>query len=89
MTDSHDAAIAIGSIRLNGHPLAQPIAPGGIVIFVIALNPQALTQLTGVKMLHIVPGASHLFEEPGTLEEAARVAAAWFDQHFDTCGRAP
>jgi hypothetical protein len=29
-----------------------------------------------------VPGATHLFEEPGTLEEVARLAAAWFEQHL-------
>ncbi len=34
------------------------------------------------KKLVIVPGATHLFEEPGTLEEVARIAAEWFSQHF-------
>jgi putative phosphoribosyl transferase len=36
-----------------------------------------------VKRLVIVPGASHLFEEPGKLEEVARLAAGWFSRHFD------
>jgi len=34
------------------------------------------------KELKIVPGATHLFEEPGTLEEVARLAADWFHRHF-------
>jgi putative phosphoribosyl transferase len=32
--------------------------------------------------LHVVPGATHLFEEPGTLEEVARLAADWFAHHL-------
>jgi hypothetical protein len=32
--------------------------------------------------LKIVPGATHLFEEPGTLEQVARLAAKWFEQHL-------
>jgi hypothetical protein len=35
------------------------------------------------KKLTIVPGASHLFEEPGTLDYAARLAAEWFQTHLD------
>jgi putative phosphoribosyl transferase len=34
--------------------------------------------------LKIVPGATHLFEEPGTLEAVARLAADWFQRHFHT-----
>jgi len=34
------------------------------------------------KELVIVPGATHLFEEPGTLEEVARLARRWFEQHL-------
>ena len=45
---------------------------------VIELNRQAATQLTVEHELSIVPGATHLFEEPGTLEEVAHRAAAWF-----------
>jgi pimeloyl-ACP methyl ester carboxylesterase len=50
---------------------------GGNDTSVIALNREACTQLGCVKMLHIVPGATHLFEEPGTLEQAATVASDW------------
>jgi putative phosphoribosyl transferase len=50
---------------------------------VITMNREALARLQCPdKKLVIVPGATHLFEEPGTLEEAARVAAEWFSQHF-------
>lgn len=45
---------------------------------VIDLNRQAYTQLRCEKQLVIVPGAAHLFEEPGTFEEVARLAAEWF-----------
>jgi hypothetical protein len=47
------------------------------------LNRDALERLTGVrdKKLAIVPGATHLFEEPGTLEEAAELAMQWFARH--------
>lgn len=56
---------------------------GGDDDVVIGLNESALARLgSPVKELHIVPGASHLFEEPGTLEEVARLAAAWFTRHL-------
>ena len=48
---------------------------------VIELNRQAYARLRCEKHLEIVPGATHLFEEPGTLEAVARLAAAWF-RHF-------
>lgn len=49
---------------------------------VLALNRLALEALGGERRLAIVPGATHLFEEPGTLEEAARLAAEWFAAHL-------
>ncbi|MFB2875657.1 dienelactone hydrolase family protein [Aerosakkonemataceae cyanobacterium BLCC-F46] len=49
---------------------------------VIEMNQQALGQLSGEKKLEIVPGASHLFEEPGALEEIAKMARQWFDQYL-------
>lgn len=55
---------------------------GGLDTEVMALNRQAYDQLRCEKQLRIVPGASHLFEEPGTLEEVARLASEWFQQHF-------
>lgn len=49
---------------------------------VIDLNRQAYALLQCEKQLEIVPGATHLFEEPGTLELAAEHAANWFQTHF-------
>jgi hypothetical protein len=44
------------------------------------MNEQALARLRSEAKLEIVPGASHLFEEPGTLEAAARLARDWFQR---------
>jgi pimeloyl-ACP methyl ester carboxylesterase len=55
---------------------------GGFDTVVIPLNQQAFDKLHCEKELRIVPGATHLFEEPGTLDQAAQLAAAWFQQHF-------
>jgi dienelactone hydrolase len=51
---------------------------GGLDDVVIDLNRQAYAQLRCERELVIVPGATHLFEEPGTLEEVARLASEWF-----------
>jgi putative phosphoribosyl transferase len=51
---------------------------GGYDDPVIEMNEEALAMLHGPKELVIVPGATHLFEEPGTLEEVARLARDWF-----------
>lgn len=71
----------------NRQALATVKAPtlllvGGFDDGVIDLNRQAYAQMQCEKELLIVPGATHLFEEPGTLEEVARQAAAWFAQHL-------
>ena len=55
---------------------------GGVDGVVIDLNQKAYDQLHCEKELVIVPGATHLFEEPGTLEEVANQAAAWFTRHL-------
>lgn len=49
---------------------------------VIQLNQHAMELLAGEKRLVIVPGATHLFEEPGTLEQVARLAKDWFVEHL-------
>jgi putative phosphoribosyl transferase len=49
---------------------------------VLELNRQAFNELQCEKELYVVPGASHLFEEPGTLEQAARLARNWFRKHL-------
>ena len=48
---------------------------------VLALNQEACSLIPGESSLQVVEGASHLFSEPGTLEEAARIALAWLDSH--------
>ncbi len=56
---------------------------GGLDTTVIKLNRVAYDQLGGERALEIVAGASHLFEEPGTLDEVARLAGDWFARHLD------
>lgn len=55
---------------------------GGDDFPVIEMNQEALEMLQSEKKLEIVPHATHLFEEPGTLEEVARLARSWFVQHL-------
>ena len=49
---------------------------------VIEMNRRAFLQLQTTKEMKIVPGASHLFEEPGALEEVARLATEWFRRYL-------
>ena len=74
--------------------LAQVAAPtllivGGEDAPVIGMNEAALAQLTCEKALRIVPGATHLFEEPGTLEAVAGLARDWFRRYLRAPGAAP
>jgi pimeloyl-ACP methyl ester carboxylesterase len=55
---------------------------GGLDEPVIELNRQALDRLSGERELQIVPGATHLFEEPGALQDVARLATNWFLDHL-------
>jgi putative phosphoribosyl transferase len=55
---------------------------GGEDHVVIDLNRNAFARLTCEKQMKIIPGATHLFEEPGALEEVAKLAADWFHSHF-------
>jgi len=55
---------------------------GGYDDGVIDLNQLAYDQLHCEKEMVIITGATHLFEEPGTLEEVARETAAWFKRHL-------
>jgi dienelactone hydrolase len=56
---------------------------GGEDFPVIGASEDALNQLQAVKRLAIVPGASHLFEEPGALEEVTQLAREWFKQYLN------
>jgi putative phosphoribosyl transferase len=76
-----------GRPDLAGSALAGVQAPtllivGGNDYAVIELNQAALAQLRCEKRLVIVPGATHLFEEPGALDEVARLAREWFERHL-------
>lgn len=71
----------------GAHNLKKVACPTLLVVggqddVVIELNRQAYELMYCLKELVIVPGATHLFEEPGTLEEVARLAAAWFVRYL-------
>jgi len=51
---------------------------GGLDTAVIPMNRDAMKQMHGEVTLEIVPGATHLFDEPGTLERVAELANGWF-----------
>lgn len=55
---------------------------GGDDTEVITMNESALEKLSSEKKLEIIPGATHLFEEPGTLEEVAHLATTWFSKYL-------
>jgi len=74
-----------GRPDLAGGWLTRVTAPalllvGGLDPVVLELNQAAFAKLPGEKRLEIIPGASHLFEERGTLEAVAAYAADWFDR---------
>lgn len=76
-----------GRPDLAGEALHHVKAPtllivGGLDGPVIKMNEDAYAQLRCVKELKIIPGATHLFEEPGKLEEVASLAARWFLNHL-------
>lgn len=76
-----------GRPDLAGKSLPAVMAPTLLIVGgndepVIGMNQDALAKLRCEKKLAIVPGATHLFEEPGTLEEVARLAAEWFSQYL-------
>lgn len=62
---------------------------GGDDDVVLELNREAYELLECEKELHVVPGATHLFEEPGTLEQAALAAARWFKEHLRAAEPSP
>lgn len=76
-----------GRPDLAGSALPLVTAPTLLIVGeldypVITINSSALTQLRCEKRLQLVARATHLFEEPGTLEEVGRLAADWFAKHF-------
>jgi putative phosphoribosyl transferase len=82
-------------VSRGGRPdLADPWLPrvtaptllivGGDDVEVLRLNREALTRLRCPATLEVIPGATHLFEEPGTLQRAARIARDWFTRTATT-----
>lgn len=76
-----------GRPDLAGPALLKVKAPtllivGGDDTVVIEMNREALAQMQCPKELRLIPGATHLFEEAGTLEQVAEMAANWFQLHF-------
>ncbi|HEY5892545.1 MAG TPA: dienelactone hydrolase family protein [Chthoniobacterales bacterium] len=85
----HVAAVVSrgGRPDLAGNALAIVRPPTLLVVggnddVVIGLNRDAMARMRCKVTLKIVPGAGHLFEEPGKLEEVARLAGVWFNEHF-------
>jgi len=84
-----------GRPDLAGSALSQVLAPslfivGGLDAGVIELNQQAISQMPPetIKRLEVIPGASHLFEEPGMLEHVIRLARAWFLRYLTSSNKA-
>jgi dienelactone hydrolase len=78
-----------GRPDLAGAALSKVQAPtllivGGEDVPVIELNQRAWNELRCEKQLEVIPGATHLFEEPGTLEQVANLASDWFRAHCST-----
>jgi putative phosphoribosyl transferase len=76
-----------GRPDLAGPALAHVQAPtllivGGDDTPVIGMNREAAEQMNAPHKIEIIPGANHLFEEPGALEEVARLASEWFRKYF-------
>ena len=76
-----------GRPDLAGSALARMRAPTLLIVGaedgpVIEMNREAMTRLSTEKKLEIIPGATHLFEEPGALEEVARLACDWFERYL-------
>jgi dienelactone hydrolase len=76
-----------GRPDLAGPALARVKAPTLLIVGendvpVIGMNEEAMARLGGLARLEIVPGATHLFEEPGTLEKVAELASEWFQRYL-------
>jgi dienelactone hydrolase len=82
-----------GRPDLAGSALSRVTAPtlfivGGLDREVLQMNRDAMSHMRSEVVLEIVPGATHLFEEPGTLEQVAVLATAWFHRHLQAAERA-
>ena len=80
-----------GRPDLAGDALPRVRAPTLLIVGgddrpVIAMNEDARSRMIAPTRLEILPGATHLFEEPGALETVASLAARWFDRHLTRPG---
>lgn len=86
--DKVDAVVSRGGRPdLAGAALPRVLAPTLLIVGgddgpVIAMNQEAYQQMKAPRRVQIVPGASHLFEEPGALEQVARLARDWFKRYL-------
>ncbi|WP_244872053.1 dienelactone hydrolase family protein [Catellatospora sp. TT07R-123] len=76
----------LAATRLPGVRAATLLIVGGLDTAVLALNADAAEQLGGEHALAVVPGATHLFEEPGTLHQAGELARDWLLRHLSPTG---
>jgi pimeloyl-ACP methyl ester carboxylesterase len=81
-----------GRPDLAAHALPRVTVPTLLIVgardpVVLTLNRQALVRLRGPVTLEIVPGAGHLFEEPGTLSDVADLAADWFHTYLEAAAQ--
>lgn len=74
---------------LEGVQAPTLLIVGGADTVVIELNRLAMERLHCVRKIAIVPGATHLFEEPGTLEQVCSLASGWFEKHLRQPALAP
>lgn len=90
-TDIAAVASRGGRPDLAGPALGHVTAPtllivGGDDVEVLGMNREAAGHLRGETRLEVIPGATHLFGEPGALEEVSRLAAEWFAKHLTEAG---
>jgi dienelactone hydrolase len=83
----HAIVSRVGRPDLAGSALTEVKAPtllivGGEDTAVIEMNQEAIGKMRCKRELRLVPGATHLFEEPAALEQVAQMAAEWFELHF-------
>lgn len=76
-----------GRVDLAGKELSDIKIPTLLIVgekddFVVDVNKEALHKIKGVKELSVIPNATHLFEEPGALEDVAKQAADWFYKYL-------
>lgn len=94
-TDDVAAVVSRGGrVDLAGERLTRVTAPTLLIVGerdpdVLDLNRQSAEQLRCVNHLEVVPDATHLFEEPGTLERVAELARSWFRTHLQDQVRSP